>query len=230
MITIAGLGPSGSDSISTGAYRAIRNAPVVFVRTTHHPAVDDLKAEGITIISMDDIYESSDTFQDVYNKIADKILAEAQCTDVVYAVPGHPLMGEQAVEIIIRKAKELGIDIKILGSESFIEASMDALLTGLDTGLKIIDALSMKTVKADTVIGNLIYQVYNRAIASDVKLALMEDYPDNFEIRVVVGAGTASQQVVDLPLYMLDRRDWDHLTTVYVPPFGEKQDRKAVGI
>lgn len=223
MITIAGLGPSGSDSISTGAYRVIRNAPVVFVRTVHHPAVDDLKAEGITLISMDDIYESSDTFQDVYNKIADKILSEAQRSDVVYAVPGHPLMGEQAVEIIICKAKELGINVKILGSESFIEASMEALLTGLDTGLKIIDALSMDSVKADTNIGNLIYQVYNRAIASDVKLALMKNYPDDFAIRVVAGAGTPSQQVVDMPLYMLDRRDWDHLTTVYVPPMRENK-------
>lgn len=218
MITIAGLGPSGSDSISTGAYRAIRNAPVVFVRTAHHPAVDDLKTEGITLISMDDIYESSDTFQNVYSRIADKILAEATHHNVVYAVPGHPLMGEQAVEIIICKAKELGIEVKILGSESFIEASMEALRAGLDSGLKIIDALSMESVKVDTNIGNLIYQVYNRSIASDVKLALMEDYPDDFQIRVVVGAGTASQQVVDLPLYMLDRRDWDHLTTVYVPP------------
>jgi tetrapyrrole methylase family protein/MazG family protein len=136
----------------------------------------------------------------------------------VYAVPGHPLMGEQAVEIIICRAKESKIDIKILGSESFIEASMEALLIGLDTGLKIIDALSMNSVKPDTSIGNLIYQVYNRSIASDVKLELMEHYPDDFGIRVVVGAGTGSQQVVDMPLYMLDRRDWDHLTTVYIPP------------
>lgn len=218
MITIAGLGPSGSDSLSTGAYRVIRNAPVVFVRTAHHPAVDDLEAEGITLISMDDIYESSDTFRDVYDRIADRILAEASDHDVVYAVPGHPLMGEQAVEIILRKARELGIEVRVIGSASFIEASMEALLTGLDSGLKIIDALSMDTINCDTKIGNLIYQVYNRAIASDVKLALMEDYPDDFEIRVVVGAGTTSQQVVDLPLYMLDRRDWNHLTTVYVPP------------
>lgn len=220
MITIVGLGPSGSDGISMGAYRVIRDAPIVFARTAHHPAVDDLGAEGITLESMDGIYESAGTFQEVYARIAERIIDEAGKRDVVYAVPGHPLMGERSVELIIAEAKARCIDFRILGSESFIEAAMEALNVGLDTGLKIIDALSIDKVKADTGIGNLIYQVYNRSIASDVKLALMDQYPDDFTIVSVVGAGTADEQVVPMPLFMLDRRDWDHLTTVYVPPMG----------
>ncbi|MHB0998781.1 MAG: SAM-dependent methyltransferase [Armatimonadota bacterium] len=224
MITIAGLGPSGRDYISMGAYRVILHAPIVFVRTARHPAVEDLAAEGINLQPLDYIYESSDTFEEVYRRIAEKILDEAADKDVVYAVPGHPLMGEHAVEVLIHEARQRGMEFRIVGSESFIEASMEALEIGLDAGLKIIDALSMENIHPDPCIDNLIYQVYDRSIASDVKLKLMDQYPDDFHITAVVGAGTANPEVVEMPLYELDRRDWDHLTTIYVPRLGEAVD------
>jgi len=179
--------------------------------------VDDLIAEGVSFESLDHLYESSDTFGEVYSRIAETVLARAAHEDIVYAVPGHPLVGESAVEIIIREARRLGVALKIIGSESFIEASLEALMIGFDTGLKILDALSMDEVSASNDVGNLIYQVYSKDIASDVKLRLMDSYPDDFEITVVIGAGTAAQVVETIPLYKLDRCNCDHLTTVYLP-------------
>lgn len=223
MITIVGLGPSGRDYISMGAYEAILNAPIVFIRTIHHPIINQLESDGIAMQFMDYIYESADTFDNVYTQISDAVIEKAKQHDVVYAVPGHPMIGELAVEMIISKAVSLGIKYRIIGSESFIDASMAALRINLDSGLKIIDALSINKVKADTNIGNLIYQVYNKTIASDVKLALMEQYDDDYEINVIEGAGTETECVSNLPLYMLDRRSFDHLTTVYVPPMNSQR-------
>ncbi len=222
MIKIVGLGPSVSGSISVGAYGAIRSAPTVFVRTSHHPAVDELAAEGIHFIALDYIYESSETFDEVYTRIAQLILSTAaEKGDVVYAVPGHPLAGEIAVQKLIRDARSAGIDFKIIGSESFIEASLEAINIGFDAGLKIIDALSMDRVSPAAEVGTLIYQVYDRTIASDVKLRLMDDYPDDFAIWVITGAGTNEEQVSAVPLYKLDRCACDHLTTVYLPAKAE---------
>ena len=219
MITIVGLGPSGYSQLSTGAYRVIRSAPVLFVRTARHPVLDELASEGISFESMDYLYESSGTFEEVYARIADRILCEAQDRgEVVYAVPGHPLVGERSVGILMREARKRGVDVRIVGSESFIEASLEALGFGFAEGLKIIDAMSMDEVSPSTDVGNLIYQVYDRAIASDVKLMLMEQYPDEFEITIITGAGTDNQRVETVPLYNLDRCDCDHLTTVYLPP------------
>lgn len=218
MITIVGLGPSKCDQISMGAYCAIRNAPIVFVRTIHHPAVEELVAEGVKVLSMDSIYESSDTFEQVYEAIASYIIAEAEHQDVVYAVPGHPLIGEISVQKIINKANAQRLEYRIFGSESFIEASMAAMQITLDAGLKIIDALSIDKVKPDPNIGNLIYQLYNRDIASEVKLALMDIYPDDFVLKAIIEAGMPDEQVIDTPLYRMDWRDWNHLTTIYVPP------------
>jgi len=209
--------------MSVGAYRVIRSAPTVFVRTARHPAVEDLAAEGVTFESMDAIYDSSDTFDEVYAKIADKIIQEARKGDVVYAVPGHPLVGESAVRILIREARRIGLELELIGSESFIEASLEMIEIGMDEGLKILDALSLNRFAVDTDLGNLIYQVYDRAIASDVKLALMEHYPDDYEIILLHGGAPPDERTKTIPLFMLDRCDCDHLTSVYVPPMSQDQ-------
>lgn len=181
--------------------------------------LDELASEGISFESMDDLYESSGTFEEVYARIAERVLREAQDHgDVVYAVPGHPLVGESAVAMVMDEARMRGVEVRIVGSESFIEASLEALGFGFSTGLKILDAMSMDEVSPSADVGNLIYQVYDRAIASDVKLMLMEQYPDEFEVTVITGAGTDTQRVQTIPLYKLDRCECDHLTTVYVPP------------
>jgi tetrapyrrole methylase family protein/MazG family protein len=62
-------------------------------------------------------------------------------------------------------------------------------------------------------------QVYSREIAAEVKVTLMEVYPDEHPIRLVHAAGTAQARVEDLPLYALDRSQFTGLlTTLYVPP------------
>ncbi len=219
VITVVGLGPSGYSQLSTGAYRVIRSAPVLFVRTARHPVLDELAAEGIRFQSMDAIYESAETFDEVYERIAERILCEgASLGEVVYAVPGHPLVGERSVGILISKAKARGIEVRVVGSASFIEASLEALGVGFTEGLKIIDAMSMDTVSSASDVGTLIYQVYDRTIASEVKLMLLELYDAEFGVTVIIGAGTEQQTVQTVPLYMLDRCECDHLTTVYIPP------------
>ncbi|MCP4594804.1 MAG: MazG family protein, partial [bacterium] len=65
----------------------------------------------------------------------------------------------------------------------------------------------------------LLGQLYSRALAADVKLTLMNQYPDDHEVTLVHAAGTRDQHIDRLPLYELDRRESiAHLTTLYVPP------------
>jgi tetrapyrrole methylase family protein/MazG family protein len=64
-------------------------------------------------------------------------------------------------------------------------------------------------------------------IASEVKLSLMNYYPDEHPIKVVRAAGIPGQEkIAEIPLFELDRLDWiDHLTCVYLPP---DSDSKAM--
>lgn len=203
--------------MSVGVKRAIGSGAVILLRTGKHPAAEELSLEGISFETFDEIYESAANFEEVYSRIADEVIGRSMAGDVVYCVPGHPLMGEEAVRLILQKARESGIETRILGSMSFIEASLEELGESIDQGLKIIDALSTQEIRPDTDVPNLFYQVYDRIIASELKLSLLEVYPDEFEVYLIIGAGTKDGKVEKLPLFELDRREYDYLTSVFVP-------------
>jgi len=174
--------------------------------------------EGIPVSSFDHLYESSNDFEEVYSRIAQAVLDQAKNGDVVYAVPGHPLVGEETVRIIMERARVHDVPVQIMGSASFIEACVEALVIPVTTGLKIVDALSLERVPLDPDVGNLVYQIYDRLVASEVKLKLMQYYPDDQQVKLIKDAGTPEQSVTEIPLYELDRQDINHLTTLFVPP------------
>ena len=65
----------------------------------------------------------------------------------------------------------------------------------------------------------LIAQLYSRALAAEVKLTLMNAYPDTHPVALVHAAGTRDERVEHLPLYELDRRETlGDLTVLYIPP------------
>jgi len=219
VITIVGLGPSNREHTSVGAWELLLAAPTVFVRTARHPVVEELAARAVSLISFDSLYDEAQSFDEVYEGIAGRLLDEAASgADVVYAVPGHPLVGERSVGILMGRSRDEGIEVRVFGSESFIEPVLEAVGVGFDAGIKVLDALSLGEIRPDTDVPNLIYQIYDRSVASDVKLALMETYPDEFEVTVVTGAGTDHLEVRTVPLFELDRGEFDHLSSVYVPP------------
>ena len=220
MITIVGLGPAGIEAMSASALRALESVERVLLRTGVHPAAQELAARGLRFETFDHIYEAAADFDEVYSSIASAVLEKARQADVTYAVPGHPLIGERSVALIVEQARTEGIPVRFAGSESFIEACLEALAIPLGRGLKLIDALAIDETPPSPDCPNLIYQVYDRQAASAVKLALMRVYPDEFEVYVISGTGGQTGIVERLPRYTLDRREYNHLTSVYVPELG----------
>ena len=139
--------------------------------------------------------------------------------DLVYAVPGHPLVAERSVFNLMKLCDENNITYEILPAVSFIDAMMDVLKIDPIEGLKVIDAFDIKNQVLDKRIGTIITQVYNPLIASEVKLELLEYYNDDTEIYYVRAAGIKGEESVrKIPLYELDmQEDIDYLTSVYIP-------------
>ena len=223
-VRIVGLGAGGLGGASSRAEAVLRQARKVFVRTEHHPAVAELSDRGIHFESFDALYEAAETFDEVYQRIADRVLAESARGEVVYATPGHPLVGERSVALIIEGAAKLGVTVSVEPSSSFIEAVLETLMTNLDSGLKILDALQIEDLTPSLDTPNIIYQVYDRDTASRVKLRLMEFFPEDFEALIISAAGTENARILRVPLYELDRREVDHLTVVYVPEMARKAE------
>jgi tetrapyrrole methylase family protein/MazG family protein len=173
-ITIVGLGPGDYRQLSLEALSIIQDAETLVLRTEKHPVVDRIKELGISFTCCDDIYDSGETFDDTYERICERIISLCiEKGQVVYAVPGHPLVAEKSVELIAAKAGE-NIQVKIIPALSFIDVILSALRIDPAYGLKIIDGLSIKTQKPDQKCGNIITQVYDRLVASEVKLMLMD--------------------------------------------------------
>ncbi len=230
MITLIGLGPADAGHLSVAARDALRAATRLLVRTRRHPAVDDLDRERVVFEALDGIYESAPDFDSVYTAISERVLAEAARGDVALAVPGHPLMGEESVRRVLAAARERGIPTRVVGSECFVEPVLAALGLSIGDGLLIVDALSIERMEPRPGVPVLLYQVYDARVASDVKLALMRHYPDDWPVRVVGRAGvTGEETVADVALHRLDRIEADHLTAVYVPPVPAAQRKPAFG-
>ncbi|MFL0252134.1 nucleoside triphosphate pyrophosphohydrolase [Clostridium neuense] len=220
MIKIVGLGPGSKDAITFGTLELLKNSSNVILRTEKHPTVKYLKEMGIKFQTYDEKYEKSESFDDVYNSIAEDIIKKySKAEEIVYAVPGHPLVAEKSVEILLKLCKEQGIQAEVLPAVSFIDVVMERLQIDPVKGLKIIDAFDMKNQILDKRIGLIITQVYNKFIASDVKLALLEYYNDDTEICFIRAAGVKGMESIrTMPLYELDRQeDIDYLTSVYIP-------------
>ncbi|HIP95614.1 MAG TPA: nucleoside triphosphate pyrophosphohydrolase [Anaerolineae bacterium] len=222
MITIVGLGPGNPAHLTLEAQQVLERASELYLRTNRHPTVPFLPAHLI-LHSFDFLYEQAADFAEVYEGIAERVLALGQRPEgVVYAVPGHPLVGEATVRSILEAARTRDDEVRIVAGLSFVEPVLTAL--GLDAldGLQIVDALDLAARHHPPLnpdLPALVGQLYGRDVASAVKLTLMNGYPAGHPVTLVRGAGTDEEWTRTLPLYELDRVDGvDHLTTLYLPP------------
>ena len=121
MITIIGLGPGSIKHLTLAAWETLRQSDTVFLRTARHACIADLPST-VRCHSFDEIYETHDQFDDVYDEIAERVLAAAQHDgEVVYAVPGDPLVGEASVVKIIKGARAASVEVDIIPGVSFVE-------------------------------------------------------------------------------------------------------------
>ncbi|MCB2313884.1 nucleoside triphosphate pyrophosphohydrolase [Clostridium tagluense] len=220
MIKVVGLGPGAIGSLTIETLEILKNGKKIYLRTEKHPTVDYLKSLSIQFETYDDRYEEHNNFDEVYRDIAEDLIQKHEMYgDIIYGVPGHPLVAETSVKLLIQLCEKNKIDIEILAAVSFIDAVIQSLKLDPIEGLKIIDAFDIKNQVLDKRVGLLITQVYNKFIASEVKLALLEYYKDDMEIYFVRAAGIKGLECTrKIKLYELDRQeDIDYLTSIYIP-------------
>lgn len=214
-----GLGASDYEQLPIGIYKKLKEAKKVFVRTMEHPVLRVLQDEGIQFESFDQVYEKHDTFQPVYQEIVEHLLEAAQSEPIVYAVPGHPLVAEQTVQLLIEAEREGKVQLAIEGGQSFLDPIFAALKIDPIEGFQLLDGTNFSIHDVNMRSHVLIAQVYDQFSASEVKLTLMEKYRDDYPITVVTGAGSSNELIKTIPLYELDQAmELNNLTTIYVPP------------
>jgi tetrapyrrole methylase family protein/MazG family protein len=222
-ITVIGLGPGSPELITRQAWDRLRSCKRICVRTRHHPAIPALQDElDLEIEAFDAYYDESDSFEQVYSAIVERILELGrQPEGVVYAVPGDPFVGEATVRTLVEEAESDTVTLEIIHGLSFVETSLR--MAGHDAleGLSICDALDLAQghhppFPPDTPV--LVGQIYSRLVAGDVKLTLMNQYPAEHIVQLVHAAGTPEESIENLPLAELDQgEDFGNLTSLFIP-------------
>ncbi len=219
MIYIVGLGAGSEKHLTKETLDIISDKNrELYLRTEIHPTIDYLKKEKIKYQSFDYLYEKSESFEDIYETLVKDLLETAKNKEITYAVPGNPVVAEKSVFILLKKAKEANISIKVFPALSSLEAIYALLEIDPLEGIIIMDAANLKPTRLNRNTATLLVQMYAQHIASETKLALMEVYPDTYPVTVIRAAGIAGEEHVEtVPLYQLDRLNWiDHLTSVFV--------------
>lgn len=171
----------------------------------------------------DGFYEQAEDFEALYAAIARDLLSRARgAGKLLYAVPGSPLVAERTVVLLRDLAQEAAVELEILPGMSFIEVMYTRLCIDPIEGLSIIDAEDVSRLQASPWQSLVITQVYQPQLASDVKLALMDLYGDEYEVTYIHNLALPDESVRNIPLFELDRQtDIDHLTTLFVPAPGK---------
>ena len=212
---MVGLGPAGPDLVNALTLSTIESIPHRFVRTARHPAA--VVVGDAT--SFDPIYDRSDSFDEVYRRIVGELAqAAAEFGEVLYAVPGSPLVLERTVQLL-RAEKSLATEV--VPAMSFLDVAYARLgIDPIEVGLRLVDGLTFATGAADDHGPLLVAHTHANWVLSDIKLAVDETPPE----RAVLlhHLGLPDERVIEVVWADIDRTlEADHLTSLYVPSLAE---------
>jgi tetrapyrrole methylase family protein/MazG family protein len=189
----------------------------VFARTRWHPALDGVRCE-----SFDDVYEQAGSLEEVHAVVAERLLAAGG--DAVLAVPGDGVLGEA----VLARLRDGGASVDVIPGVPLGAGALASAGIAAPDGAQLVDATALGGSGMELQIElnprwpAVVTGVFNRQVASDVKLALLRVYPADHLVTVTHRPGLPEQRVSQLALAELDRGEsgFDHLTHVVLPPVG----------
>lgn len=232
-VTVVGLGPAGPEYLSTIARTHLQGEARTWFRTRCHPAA---VGTGPEHLSFDDVYDSADRIEQVYESIVTTLLAEAEARgEIVYAVPGSPVVAETTVDLLRAQAERGAIELEIVPALSFLDLVWVRLgVDPLAAGVRLVDGRRFAVEAAGERGPLLVAQCDALWVLSDIKLAFDTDIDSATipgtetggppgqgtptSVTVLQRLGLPDEHVVTIAWEDLDRViEPDHLTSLWIP-------------
>ena len=179
-------------------------------------------------MSFDDVYQSADTFDDVYREIADRLVTAAEEAasngeSIVYMVPGSPLVLERTVQ---RLRSDSRVEVVLHPAIGFLDLVWARLaIDPIESTVTLVDGHEFATAAAGVSGPLLVAHCHANWVLSDIKLAADETgggANDDVEAIVLHHLGLPDEQIIRTTWANIDRViEADHLTSLFVPQLRE---------
>jgi len=202
-ICVACLGWT-ADDMTLGAVKRLRAAERIILRTARCGAAAWLDAEGIGYASFDALYDQADDFDGLTAQIVGALLRAAESGDVLYGVndpgdaTGAALLAEPEADVEFVNGVGEGGVLAAYSAGSFVQ----------------MNAIDSPMFQPDASRTTLAREIDGAILAGELKLRLMEAYPEEWPIIVSLPDGSLRR----MPLCELDRMEtYDHRVCALIP-------------
>lgn len=218
IITIAALGPDSGDMLTMGALHAMRQADTLVLRTARHGAAQVLQEQGVAFETLDPLYERCEDFDELCRMAASTLAGKAKtCANLCYAV-SEP--GSDATVRALAASLPEDVTLRVVGGTTLAAcAACSVIPFGVNTeNLRTVTALSVGEMRVQADGPQVVTEIDNRYLASDVKLWLSDLFEDEMTVYFLENAAQPGAVARPIPLCELDRQaHYDHRTAVLVP-------------
>ncbi len=223
-LTIVPLSTPGS--ITAAAKDAVIHAEKLFLQTAEHPSCAWMLQAGLAYTSMDELYTNSGDFDTLNAAIVDRLIS---CeSNAAYAVPGRGPGAAMKVELL-RVAAEKDVELTFLSGPGYAQAALAELPAVVLSDVRILEAGALPA-RIDPYVALCVEEIDTPMRACEVKLALSEYYPDEYEVFFCHMTKDGAYSVLSIPLYELDRQRAYFAADVLVVPAGSFERLTRHGI
>ena len=172
--------------------------------------------------SFDHLYDEGERIDAVYAAIVEALVAAAaEHGEVLYAVPGSPVVAERTVELLLADDR---VAVEVLPALSFVDLAWVRLgIDPVERGVRLVDGHRFADRgggRAGTAPGGAVRRP-PRAVRREARprrRGRSRRGGDEVAVTVLQRLGLPDEHIVELPWPELDRAvQPDHLTSVYVP-------------
>lgn len=201
-ITVIGLGLE-KGQLTLDAVEALASGARVILHTGRIGCAEWLEEKKIPFETLDELYDICEDFDEHVERAADHIIEAAMEEDVIYGV--YDVRDRSVLKLAQREVK-----MRVIAGP----AVEGALLGYLDGATRMLEASDWENFRLSAMENALVRELNSRELTSEVKLKLMECYPDETRCFLLSGDGSVAR----VPLYDLDRlKRYDHRSCALIP-------------
>ena len=213
-LTIVSIGPGDPSLLNQVTLDQLRTAAPLILRTDHHPLVSWLDEQEIRYLSLDDLYEQSDDFDELSGRIADRVWQlVSESKHPVFAVPD--ILTDSTVDCVFSRRPESAAEIVVIPGFSYADFYLSRCRELLPAGsFRVVSATGLLSSDYDPAEPLLVTEIDQATLAGDLKVFLSSRLDDEAHIWLLRDSGKPRA----IPLFELDRlKHYNHMTALFLP-------------